>query len=123
MTPDNVIKLAQQGEIDEPLTEVVRNGTRTLLAQAVEELKNLFRSLQFRRKRDRLARVLRPSADGRGLLLSESRCAVEANQQRGGESTRSENTKNATQNHCHENSGGGRDSWRLRGQRNYPGPA
>ena len=36
MTQDNVIKLAQPGEFTDPLTEVLRQGARTLLAQAVE---------------------------------------------------------------------------------------
>jgi transposase-like protein len=33
---DNVTKLIQPGAFDDPLTEVLRNGARTLLAQAVE---------------------------------------------------------------------------------------
>ncbi len=36
MTDDNVIKLVQPGSFEDPLTEVLRNGARTLLAQAVE---------------------------------------------------------------------------------------
>jgi putative transposase len=36
MSQDNVIKLAQPGEFCDPLTEVLRRGARTLLAQAVE---------------------------------------------------------------------------------------
>ncbi len=36
MTQDNVIKLAQPGTFSDPLTEVLRNGARALLAQAVE---------------------------------------------------------------------------------------
>ena len=33
VTQDNIIKLAQPGEIGDPLTEVLRQGARTLLAQ------------------------------------------------------------------------------------------
>jgi putative transposase len=36
VTDDNVIKLVQPGSFEDPLTEVLRNGARTLLAQAVE---------------------------------------------------------------------------------------
>ena len=36
MTNDSVIKLVQPGSFDDPLTEVLRNGARALLAQAVE---------------------------------------------------------------------------------------
>jgi putative transposase len=33
---DNVTKLIQPGAFDDPLTEILRNGARALLAQAVE---------------------------------------------------------------------------------------
>ena len=36
MPNDNVTKLIQPGAFDDPLTDVLRNGARTLLAQAVE---------------------------------------------------------------------------------------
>jgi putative transposase len=36
VTDDNVIKLIQPGSFEDPLTEVLRNGARALLAQAVE---------------------------------------------------------------------------------------
>jgi transposase-like protein len=36
VTNDSVIKLVQPGSFDDPLTEVLRNGARALLAQAVE---------------------------------------------------------------------------------------
>jgi len=36
VTDDNVIKLVQPGSFEDPLTEVLRNGARALLAQAVE---------------------------------------------------------------------------------------
>ena len=36
MTETNVFKLAQPGTFSDPLTEVLRNGARALLAQAVE---------------------------------------------------------------------------------------
>ena len=36
MPNDTVIKLFQPGAFEDPLTEVLRNGARTLLAQAVE---------------------------------------------------------------------------------------
>ena len=34
MTQDNVIKLAQPGTFSDPLTEILRNGARALLAHA-----------------------------------------------------------------------------------------
>ena len=36
MTDTNVFKLAQPGTFTDPLTEVLRNGARALLTQAVE---------------------------------------------------------------------------------------
>ena len=36
MSNDNVTKLIQPGAFEDPLTEVLRNGARALLAQAVE---------------------------------------------------------------------------------------
>ena len=36
MPKDNVTKLVQPGAFDDPLAEVLRNGARALLAQAVE---------------------------------------------------------------------------------------
>lgn len=36
MSNDNVTKLIQPGAFDDPLTEILRNGARALLAQAVE---------------------------------------------------------------------------------------
>ena len=36
MPNDTVVKLIQPGTITDPLTEILRNGARTLLAQAVE---------------------------------------------------------------------------------------
>ena len=36
MTDDTVIKLMQPGSFEDPLTEVLRNGARALLTQAVE---------------------------------------------------------------------------------------
>ena len=36
MTQDNVVKLIQPAEFSDPLTEVLREGARALLAQAVE---------------------------------------------------------------------------------------
>ena len=36
MSNDNVFKLIQPGAFDDPLTEILRQGARTLLAQAVE---------------------------------------------------------------------------------------
>lgn len=36
MTETNVFQLAQPGTFADPLTEVLRNGARSLLAQAVE---------------------------------------------------------------------------------------
>ena len=36
MPNDNVTKLIQPGAFEDPLTEVLRNGARALLAQAIE---------------------------------------------------------------------------------------
>ena len=36
MTETNVFELAQPGTFSDPLTEILRNGARALLAQAVE---------------------------------------------------------------------------------------
>ncbi|WP_291704963.1 hypothetical protein [Bradyrhizobium sp.] len=36
MSKDNIIKLIQPGNVDDHLTEILRNGARALLAQAVE---------------------------------------------------------------------------------------
>ena len=36
MSKDNVIKLIQPGDVEDQLTEILRNGARSLLAQAVE---------------------------------------------------------------------------------------
>ena len=36
MKDDTVVTLRQPGEFADPLTEVLRNGARTLLAQAIE---------------------------------------------------------------------------------------
>ena len=36
MTQDNAIKLTQPGTFSDPLTEILRNGARALLAHAVE---------------------------------------------------------------------------------------
>jgi len=36
VSKDNIIKLIQPGDVDDQLTEILRNGARALLAQAVE---------------------------------------------------------------------------------------
>ena len=36
MSKDNIIKLIQPGNVEDQLTEILRNGARSLLAQAVE---------------------------------------------------------------------------------------
>ena len=36
MSKDNIIKLIQPGNVEDQLTEILRNGARCLLAQAVE---------------------------------------------------------------------------------------
>ena len=36
MSKDNIIKLIQPGNVDDQLTEILRNGARALLDQAVE---------------------------------------------------------------------------------------
>ena len=42
MTETNVFQLSQPGAFADPLTEVLRNGARALLAQAVEAYPWLF---------------------------------------------------------------------------------
>ena len=36
MSDDNVVQLIQPGSFSDPLTEVLRNGARSLLAKAIE---------------------------------------------------------------------------------------
>ena len=36
MSKDNIIKLIQPANVEDQLTEILRNGARSLLAQAVE---------------------------------------------------------------------------------------
>jgi putative transposase len=36
VSKDNIIKLIQPANVEDALTEILRNGTRALLAQAVE---------------------------------------------------------------------------------------
>jgi putative transposase len=36
VSKDNIIKLIQPGNVDDQLTEILRNGARALLAQAIE---------------------------------------------------------------------------------------
>jgi hypothetical protein len=40
VSKDNIIKLIQPGNVDDQLTEILRNGARALLAQAVAAAKS-----------------------------------------------------------------------------------
>ncbi len=60
MPHDNVTKLAQPGEFDDPLTEVLRNGARALLAQAVEaEVADFLAKHSASKTEDGRARIVR----------------------------------------------------------------
>ena len=64
-----VIKLLQPGTFDDPLTEVLRNGARALLAQAVEaEVADFLGKHADLKTEDGLParRAARPSARARG---------------------------------------------------------
>src|SRR5664279_4306968 len=56
----NIVRLRQQGEIDDPLTDILRSGARQLLAQAVEMEAEAFlaamKCLKLADGRDRLVR-------------------------------------------------------------------
>ena len=56
----NIVRLRQQGEIDDPLTNILRSGARQLLAQAVEMEAEAFlasmKDLKLPDGRDRLVR-------------------------------------------------------------------
>ena len=56
----NIVRLRQQGEIDDPLTSILRSGARQLLAQAVEIEAEAFlaamKELKLPDGRDRLVR-------------------------------------------------------------------
>ena len=56
----NIVRLRQQGEIDDPLTDILRSGARQLLAQAVEMEAEVFlaamKDLKLPDGRDRLVR-------------------------------------------------------------------
>jgi putative transposase len=59
-TPNNVVRLRQPDEIDDPLTEVLRAGARRLLAQAVEmEAEAFLAAMQDVRLPDGRARLVR----------------------------------------------------------------
>ncbi|MFN9974663.1 MAG: transposase, partial [Phycisphaerae bacterium] len=60
MSNDTVVKLIQPGTITDPLTEILRNGARTLLAQAVEaEVAEFISKHADRKTEDGLQRVVR----------------------------------------------------------------
>ena len=60
MSNDTVVKLIQPGTIADPLTEILRNGARTLLAQAVEaEVAEFISKHADRKTEDGLQRVVR----------------------------------------------------------------
>lgn len=60
MQNDNVTKLIQPGSFDDPLTEVLRNGARTLLAQAIEaEVAEFLSKHADLKTEEGLARVVR----------------------------------------------------------------
>ena len=56
----NIVRLRQQGEVDDPLTDILRFGARQLLAQAVEMEAEAFlaamKDLKLPDGRDRLVR-------------------------------------------------------------------
>src|SRR6476620_8363437 len=57
---DNVTKLVQPGSFEDPLTEVLRDGARTLLAQAVEaEVADFLAKHTALKTEDGRARVVR----------------------------------------------------------------
>src|SRR3954471_1633889 len=60
MSDSTVISLRQPDEVDDPLTVVLRNGARRLLAQAIEAEADAFlatmKGVQLREGRDRLVR-------------------------------------------------------------------
>ncbi|TGD95172.1 IS256 family transposase [Methylobacterium nonmethylotrophicum] len=59
-SPTNIVRLRQPGEIDDPLTEVLRSGARRLLAQAVElEAEAFLSAMQDLRLPDGRARLVR----------------------------------------------------------------
>ena len=59
-SPTTVVRLRQPGEIDDPLTEVLRAGARRLLAQAVEmEADAFLAAMQDLRLPDGRARLVR----------------------------------------------------------------
>lgn len=60
MPNDNVTKLVEPGYFDDPLTEILRNGARTLLAQAVEaEVAEFLAKHADLKTEDERARVVR----------------------------------------------------------------
>ena len=60
MPNDNVTKLIQPGSFEDPLTEVLRNGARALLAQAVEaEVADFLAKHADLKTEDGLQRVVR----------------------------------------------------------------
>ena len=60
MTETNVLQLGEPGSFSDPLTEVLRNGARALLAQAVEaEVAALLESHRDKHTADGRARVVR----------------------------------------------------------------
>ena len=66
MTSDStVVSLRQPDTVDDPLTAVLRNGARRLLAQAIEAEADAFlammKSVQLPDGRDRLVRRIRPT--------------------------------------------------------------
>ena len=70
MPNDNVTKLIQPGAFEDPLTEVLRNGARALLAQAIEaevaEFLDKHRDLRTEDGRQRV--VCHGHLPGRGVM-------------------------------------------------------
>jgi hypothetical protein len=48
MPENKVVNLRQEGEIDDPLTEILRTGAKRLIEQAVEAEFSAFLTLQLR---------------------------------------------------------------------------
>ena len=72
MSNDNVFKLIQPGAFDDQLTEILRQGARTLLAQAVEAEVADFLTKHADLKTEDGRRRLQIGTPGR--LKSESAC-------------------------------------------------
>ena len=79
--PINVVRLRQQGDIDDPLTDVLRSGARRLLAQAVElEAEVFLAGMQTLKLPDGRARLVRHGHGVNGGLNPGQRSGVKPGQ-------------------------------------------